>query len=155
MSIFSTIKAAILKAAQRAPAVTPAVAAALSLPAQDFSASEIHTPDKKIFVVLFFFLFVVDATLEALAAKDYQTSIVVLLMLLGLDSSLSHRKELAKELNYPSDPASMNIWLHAEVMTRLATEGCLFRRTGNIRQGGAKPRSPEPPPAEAAGPVGI
>ena len=75
----------------------------------------------------------VDATLAALAAKsgqplNYQTSIVDLLKLLGLDSSLSHRKELAEELGYSSsedDTAAMNVWLHAEVMTKLAADGCV------------------------------
>jgi len=46
--------------------------------------------------------------------------------LVGLDSSYSHRKELAKELNYTgdmNDSASMNIWLHKEVLKKLAENG--------------------------------
>jgi hypothetical protein len=46
--------------------------------------------------------------------------------LLGLDSSLGARKELATELGYTgdmSDSASMNIWLHKQVMTKLAANG--------------------------------
>ena len=46
--------------------------------------------------------------------------------LVGIDSSLSARKELAKELNYSgdmSDSASMNIWLHKEVIKKLAANG--------------------------------
>ena len=46
--------------------------------------------------------------------------------LLGLDSSLDERKKLAAELNYggdTSDSAKMNIWLHRQVMTRLAANG--------------------------------
>jgi len=46
--------------------------------------------------------------------------------LLGLDSSLSNRTELAKELGYTgdtNDSATMNIWLHGEVMKSLATKG--------------------------------
>jgi hypothetical protein len=46
--------------------------------------------------------------------------------LLDLDSSLTARKELAKELHYSgdtNDSASMNIWLHKQVMTKLAENG--------------------------------
>jgi hypothetical protein len=56
----------------------------------------------------------------------WRTSIVDLLKLLSLDSSLESRKELAKELKYEgnmSDSASMNIWLHKQVMTKLAQNG--------------------------------
>ncbi|MCS0633341.1 DUF3597 domain-containing protein [Telluria mixta] len=57
---------------------------------------------------------------------NWRTSIVDLLKLLGLDSSLQARKELAAELNYSgdtSDSASMNIWLHRQVMNKLAANG--------------------------------
>ena len=57
---------------------------------------------------------------------NWRTSIVDLLKLLSLDSSLDSRKELAKELNYSgdtSDSASMNIWLHRQVMNKLAANG--------------------------------
>jgi hypothetical protein len=46
--------------------------------------------------------------------------------LLGLDSSLGARKQLAEELDYSgdtNDSASMNIWLHKQVMTKLAENG--------------------------------
>ena len=46
--------------------------------------------------------------------------------LLGLDSSLDHRKQLADELGYTGDKdgsAEMNIWLHKEVMRQLAANG--------------------------------
>lgn len=73
----------------------------------------------------------VSAILNALAAKNAQklnwkTSIVDLLKLLDLDSSLTARKELAAELGYAgdtSDSASMNIWLHKQVMIKLAENG--------------------------------
>lgn len=69
--------------------------------------------------------------LDDLAGKaseklNWRVSIVDLMKLLGLDSSLSHRKELAKELNYTgdtSDSASMNIWLHEQVIAKLAANG--------------------------------
>jgi hypothetical protein len=57
---------------------------------------------------------------------NWRTSIVDLLKLLQLDSSLDARKELAKELHYSGDTgdsASMNIWLHKQVMAKLAANG--------------------------------
>ena len=57
---------------------------------------------------------------------NWRTSIVDLLKLLGLDSSLQSRKELAAELHYTgdtNDSASMNIWLHRQVMNKLAENG--------------------------------
>lgn len=57
---------------------------------------------------------------------NWRSSIVDLLKLLDLDSSLQSRKELAQELDYKgdmSDSASMNIWLHRQVMNRLAANG--------------------------------
>jgi len=57
---------------------------------------------------------------------NYTTSIVDLMKLLGLDSSLDNRKELADELGYTGDKdgsAEMNIWLHKEVMRQLAANG--------------------------------
>ncbi|MCK8786156.1 DUF3597 domain-containing protein [Roseomonas sp. NAR14] len=73
----------------------------------------------------------VEAVLSDLAAKsgrpsNWRTSIVDLMTLLGLDSSLKNRQELAKELGYtgdPNDTAPMNIWLHKQVMTKLAANG--------------------------------
>jgi len=57
---------------------------------------------------------------------NWRTSIVDLLKLLELDSSLQSRKELAQELHYSGDTnnsATMNIWLHRQVMTKLAQNG--------------------------------
>lgn len=57
---------------------------------------------------------------------NWRTSVVDLLKLLDLDSSLQSRKELAQELDYKgdmNDSASMNIWLHRQVMNRLAANG--------------------------------
>lgn len=73
----------------------------------------------------------VEAVLTGLAAKkgqklDWRKSIVDLMKLLDLDSSLEARKELAKELNYTGDTidsASMNVWLHKQVMSKLAASG--------------------------------
>ena len=67
---------------------------------------------------------------KAVAAKgeklEWRTSIVDLMKALDIDSSLSARKELAKELGYTgdtNDSASMNIWLHKQVMSKLAANG--------------------------------
>jgi hypothetical protein len=56
----------------------------------------------------------------------WRTSIVDLMKALGLDSSLTARKELAKELHYTgntNDSAAMNVWLHKQVMAKLAENG--------------------------------
>ncbi len=73
----------------------------------------------------------VEAVLEALNAKspqklNWRTSIVDLMKLVGLDSSLQNRQELAAELGYSgdrNDSAAMNIWLHKAVMRKLAENG--------------------------------
>jgi hypothetical protein len=57
---------------------------------------------------------------------DWRKSIVDLMKVLDLDSSLKNRQELAKELGYTgdmNDSAKMNIWLHKQVMTKLAESG--------------------------------
>ncbi|MGX9979252.1 DUF3597 domain-containing protein [Methylobacterium fujisawaense] len=73
----------------------------------------------------------VAAVLTGLAEKnpqklDWRHSIVDLMKLLGLDSGLASRKQLADELHYTGDKddsASMNIWLHKQVMQKLAENG--------------------------------
>jgi len=57
---------------------------------------------------------------------NWRQSIVDLMKLVNLDSGLAARKELAQELNYSgdmNDSASMNIWLHKQVMIKLAENG--------------------------------
>lgn len=57
---------------------------------------------------------------------NYKTSIVDLMKLLGIDSSLENRKELAEELGYTGErdgSAEMNIWLHKATMKQLAANG--------------------------------
>jgi hypothetical protein len=73
----------------------------------------------------------VEAVLSGMASKagqqlDWRRSIVDLMKLLNLDSSLSARKELAQELQYTgdvNDSAAMNVWLHKQVMRKLAENG--------------------------------
>jgi hypothetical protein len=67
---------------------------------------------------------------KAVAAKgeklEWRTSIVDLMKALDIDSSLGARKELAKEFGYTgdsNDSATMNIWLHKQVMVKLAANG--------------------------------
>ncbi|AWM07687.2 DUF3597 domain-containing protein [Bradyrhizobium symbiodeficiens] len=57
---------------------------------------------------------------------EWRTSIVDLMKALDIDSSLAARKDLAKELGYTgdmNDSASMNVWLHKQVMSKLAANG--------------------------------
>jgi hypothetical protein len=74
----------------------------------------------------------VVAKLEKLAADNpqklnWRTSIVDLMKLLGMESSLAERKELAEELGYPrdqmNDSAKMNVWLHKQVLRKIAENG--------------------------------
>jgi hypothetical protein len=73
----------------------------------------------------------VEKVVSDLAAKkkeklDWRKSIVDLMKVLDLDSSLKSRQELAKELGYTgdmNDSAKMNIWLHKQVMQKLAANG--------------------------------
>jgi 3-oxoacyl-ACP reductase-like protein len=74
----------------------------------------------------------VIAMLEGWASEtpqklNWRTSIVDLMKLLGMESSLAERKELATELGCPAeymnDSARMNVWLHKEVLRQIAKNG--------------------------------
>ncbi|WPB58795.1 DUF3597 domain-containing protein [Xylophilus sp. GOD-11R] len=120
MSILGTIFSKIFPSAHAAPAPaptapdTPSPAAPATAPAPAPMA-EVD----------------VQQVLDGMAAKageklNWKTSIVDLMKLLGLDSSLAARKELAKELGYggdTADSAAMNVWLHRQVMNKLAANG--------------------------------
>ncbi|MFH5924391.1 DUF3597 domain-containing protein [Roseomonas xinghualingensis] len=101
-----------------APAATPTTPAAGQAPAAPSAASPAVQVD-------------VQAVLVEMASKspqklNWQQSIVDLMKLLDLDSSLAARKELAGELGYAGstdDSAAMNIWLHKQVMQKLAENG--------------------------------
>jgi 3-oxoacyl-ACP reductase-like protein len=124
MSIFSRIKDAIFgSTAKAAPAPSPSAAPKPTATAAPKSApAPTPTPAAPVDV---------EAVLQGLAAKqkqplNWRTSIVDLMKLVGLDSSLENRKELARELGYKgdtNDSAAMNIWLHKQVMTQLAAHG--------------------------------
>jgi hypothetical protein len=111
MSIFGKILGAIFGTkADAAPAGAPAGGTATATPAQ--------TVD------------IVPILEKAAAAKkeklNWRTSIVDLMKVLDLDSSLAARKELAHELGYTgdtNDSAKMNVWLHKQVMIKVAANG--------------------------------
>ena len=70
---------------------------------------------------------ILDKAVTAKKEKlEWRTSIVDLMKALDIDSSLNARKDLAHELGYTgdtNDSATMNIWLHKQVMTKLAANG--------------------------------
>jgi hypothetical protein len=116
MSILGSIISKIFSHASAAPA--PASTASSAAPAPGMPPKPAPPVD-------------VDAILTNLAAHskeklDWKVSIVDLMKLLNLDSSLAARKELAHELHYTgdtNDSATMNIWLHKQVMQKLADNG--------------------------------
>ena len=116
MSIFSKIKDAIFGKAEAAtpppPAAAPAVIAAAAGP----------TP-----ISLVNCEAILDSACTIKGAElNWRTSIVDLMKLLDLDSSIGERKALAAELGFTgdtNDSASMNIWLHKQVMGQLAANG--------------------------------
>ncbi len=118
MSIFGKILGGIFNRKKPA-APAPAPTAAPASPAVVASAPQPPEPVD------------IEAVLNELAAENpqklnWRTSIVDLMKLVGLESSLAERKELADELGYSgdkSDSASMNIWLHKQVLAKLAANG--------------------------------
>ena len=124
MSILGSIFSKIFPSSHAAPAPAPAAAAAApaAAPAPAAKPAAAPAPMQQVDV---------EAILNGLAQKsaeklNWRTSIVDLMKLLGLDSSLGARKELAQELKYTgdmNDSASMNLWLHRQVMNKLAANG--------------------------------
>ncbi len=127
MSIFGMIKDAIWgkAAAKAAPAPAP-TAAPTAAPATSAAPAATTTAAPAAIVHVD-----VTALLDEIASHhgeklNWRTSIVDLMKLIGLDSSLTNRKELAEELDYPGEKdgsAEMNIWLHKQVMRKLAENG--------------------------------
>ncbi|MBR0828274.1 DUF3597 domain-containing protein [Bradyrhizobium manausense] len=123
MSIFGKIMGAIFgshpaAAAPAGGASAPASSGTAASPASAPAAAPAQTVD------------VAPILDKAVAAKkeklEWRTSIVDLMKALDIDSSLAARKELAKELGFTgdtNDSASMNVWLHKQVMTKLAANG--------------------------------
>jgi hypothetical protein len=130
MSILGSILSTIFghaPAAPAAPASSPQAAPGAQAPAapKPAAAPASGMPPKPATPVN------VEAILNKLAAQskeklNWRLSIVDLMKLLNLDSSLTARKALADELHYTgnkNDTATMNIWLHKQVMQKLADNG--------------------------------
>jgi hypothetical protein len=114
MSIFGNIMSAIFKSARPAattaapPAAQPGTTATATMAQVDVAAVMTKLAEQNT---------------ERL---DWRRSIVDLMKLLNLDSSLAARKQLAQELRFSgdvNDSASMNVWLHKQVMQKLAENG--------------------------------
>jgi 3-oxoacyl-ACP reductase-like protein len=133
-NIFSKIFPSSHPAVKNAPAAAPAKPAAPAAPAQAQAqaapaqaqaapaAAPAAAPMEQVDVEQ------ILTTMQKSSGQDlnWRTSIVDLLKLLNLDSSLQARKELANELHYTGDTgdsAAMNIWLHRQVMNKLAANG--------------------------------
>lgn len=123
MSIFSKIKGAIFggdaKAAEpEKPGMMEGLAKTVADTANTVAASATDNVD-------------VEAQLDGMATSsnqklNWRTSIVDLMKLVGMESSLQERKDLATELGYTGElngSAEMNIWLHQEVMRKLEANG--------------------------------
>lgn len=124
MSIFSKILSVLgLGQADAAPASMPPAARPAGAPSPAIAAAPRPVAISEVDVV---------GKLDALARShqeklNWKVSIVDLLKLLGIDSSLDNRKELATELHCPADKmgdsAAMNMWLHKAVLNKLADNG--------------------------------
>ena len=125
MSIFGNIMSAIFGRSSAATAATTPSAPSTAQPASPAPQSPPAAAPASAAPVD------VAAIMDNLAAQsserlDWRRSIVDLMKLINLDSSLAARKELAQELSYTgdmNDSASMNIWLHKQVMAKLAENG--------------------------------
>ena len=127
MSIFGKIMSAIFgSSASATPAgggsAAPASGGAASSGGTASSGSATAAPAQSVDVAP-----ILDKAVAAKHEKlEWRTSIVDLMKALDIDSSLTARKELAHELGYTgdtNDSASMNIWLHKQVMAKLAANG--------------------------------
>jgi hypothetical protein len=130
MSIFGKILGAIFGSSASATTTSAGSAPGSAAPAGGTAPSSLGTatasssaaPAQSIDVAA-----IVDKAAAAKGEKlEWRTSIVDLMKALDIDSSLGARKELAHELGYTgdtNDSASMNIWLHKQVMAKLAANG--------------------------------
>lgn len=121
MSFFSKIKDAIFKKKKATPAApTPEVAASPAVTSAPVEATPENLSDVDVEAILN------AAAISAGQPLNWRTSIVDLLKLLDLDSSLAARKELAEELGHAgafTGTAEQNIWLHKQVLKKLAENG--------------------------------
>jgi hypothetical protein len=120
MNILKTLLSKIVgtksaEAATQVPTTNPSELANVALQATPGAAAEVDVAQ-----------ILTDMAAKSGATLNWRTSIVDLMKLVGMDSSLAARKELAGELGYTgdaSDSAAMNIWLHKQVMKKLAENG--------------------------------
>jgi hypothetical protein len=126
MSIFGSIMSKIFDhgAANAAPAATPSAATPSSTaspgPAAPTASASAAMSQVDVEAIL------ADMAKQYSHPVNWRTSIVDLMAMLGLDNSLAQRRALAAELGYTGDTkdtATMNIWLHKQVMTKLAENG--------------------------------
>ncbi len=120
MGFFSNIFSKIFPSANAAEVVpAPPAAASAGAPASAAPAAPPSIPLGDVAPIL-------DA-MPGASGLNWRTSIVDLLKLLGLDSSMAARKELAGELFYSGSDepgsAAWNIWLHKQVMRSIAANG--------------------------------
>ena len=122
MSIFGKIMGAIFGTSASATPASGGAAAPASGGAASSGSASPAAPAKTVDVAP-----ILDKAVAAKGEKlEWRTSIVDLMKALNIDSSLSARKELAHELGYSgdtNDSASMNIWLHKQMMAKLAANG--------------------------------
>ncbi|MDT8757322.1 DUF3597 domain-containing protein [Sphingomonas psychrotolerans] len=129
MSIFGSIKNAIFGHKAAAPAQQapqPSAQAPAQNPAQTPAMPQMQQPAAPAEPVDVENVLMVFETERGTADLNWRTSIVDLMKLLGLDSSLENRKQLATELGYAGakdGSAEMNIWLHKAVMQELEKSG--------------------------------
>ncbi|MDD1528817.1 DUF3597 domain-containing protein [Bradyrhizobium sp. A11] len=121
MSIFGKIMSAIF--GSQPASAAPAGGAASPSGAAPGASAPAATPMAAVDVAA-----IVDKAAAAHKGEklEWRTSIVDLMKALDIDSSLAARKDLAKELGYSgdmNDSASMNVWLHKQVMSKLAANG--------------------------------
>jgi len=122
MSIFGTIMGKIMGNQARKEAAAENAARPATAPASAPAAAAVATPAASVDVA---------ARLDEMKAASRQTlnwreSIVDLMKLVGIDSDITNRRALAHELGYTgdlNDSATMNVWLHKQVMQKLAENG--------------------------------
>ena len=122
MSIFGKIMSAIFGSKVAATPATAGASTGGTAASAGSAAAPSSAPAQSVDVAA-----IVDKAAAAKGEKlEWRTSIVDLMKALDIDSSFAARKELAKELGYSgdsNDSASMNIWLHKQVMAKLAANG--------------------------------
>ena len=123
MSIFGTIMGKIMGNAARKDAAAENAARPTAAPSAAPAATAVATPPTSSVDVA--------ARLDEMKAAskqklDWRVSIVDLMKLVGIDSDITNRRALASELGYTgdlNDSATMNVWLHKQVMQKLAENG--------------------------------